>query len=128
MKDKNRNLFSPNADIFLKLFLTYYSRTVLFNYFYKKFIDMLLRLLVLITLLCTSFFNTLSQDNKIFKALFKEAESILLYLNEDEDALERFLQLEKMEPENAHIQFKIGICYLHIPGQKHKSVKHLEFA
>ncbi len=89
---------------------------------------MLLRLLVLITLLCTSFFNTLSQDNKIFKALFKEAESILLYLNEDEDALERFLQLEKMEPENAHIQFKIGICYLHIPGQKHKSVKHLEFA
>jgi len=69
-----------------------------------------------------------SQDDRVFRSLYKEAESILLYLNEDEEALERFLLLEEMDPDNAHIQYKIGICYLHIPGKKHMAISPLEYA
>ena len=79
---------------------------------------MVMRWLTLIIVICALADDLYSQDNKIFRGLFKEAESILLYMNEEEDALERYLELEKMDPDNAHIQYKIGVCYLHIPGKK----------
>jgi outer membrane protein OmpA-like peptidoglycan-associated protein/tetratricopeptide (TPR) repeat protein len=88
---------------------------------------MLLRFL-LSGLLITFVFPLHSQDRRVVRSLYKEAESILLYLDEDEQALERFLMLEEMDPENANIQYKIGVCYLHIPGKKDQAIAPLEYA
>ena len=66
-----------------------------------------------------------AQDMKIFRTMFREAEAILLYLNEDRTALEMFLELDRMDPGNAHINYKIGLCYLHIQGEKDKAIPYL---
>lgn len=66
-----------------------------------------------------------SQDMRVFRGMFREAESILLYLNEDRAALRLFLELDQMDPGNAHINYKIGLCYLHIQGEKEKSIPYL---
>ena len=45
------------------------------------------------------------------------------------DALSDFLQVYRRGyQENANINYRIGICYLNIPGQKHKSIEYFEKA
>ena len=61
------------------------------------------------------------------KEIFLDAEYFMLY-EEYIDALPGYLQLYEINPENANINYRIGICYLNIPGQKAKSVVYLEFA
>lgn len=65
-----------------------------------------------------------SQDMKVFRAMFREAESILLYLDEEAEALKLLLELDKMDPGNSHINYKIGLCYLHIQGEKQKAIPY----
>jgi len=36
--------------------------------------------------------------------------------------------LEQMDPDNSNIQYKIGVCYLNIPGRKTSSIPYLEKA
>ena len=74
-------------------------------------------------------FNTiLAQQDRDFKMIFKEAEAILLYSNAHDIALPMFLMLEQMDPDNSNIQYKIGVCYLNIPGRKTSSIPYLEKA
>ena len=77
-------------------------------------------LFLLVIINCQSW----SQDMKVFRGMFREAEAILLYLNEDREALKLFLELDKMDPGNAHINYKIGLCYIHIQGEKDKSIPY----
>ena len=74
------------------------------------------------------FFLFQGQDKQIFRQMFREAESVLLYLNEEHEALKLFLELDRMDPGNAHIQYKTGLCYLHLPGEKEKAIPWLEKA
>ncbi len=66
-----------------------------------------------------------SQDMRVFRDIFREAEAILLYLDEEKKALQLFLELDRMDPGSAHIQYKIGLCYLNIQGEKEKAIPYL---
>jgi tetratricopeptide (TPR) repeat protein len=59
--------------------------------------------------------------------MFLEAESYLLF-NEYGEALPIYLELLSDQPDNAFLNYRAGICYINIPGQKHKAVEYLEKA
>lgn len=82
----------------------------------------------LLLLLTVSIDISRSQDMRLFRNMFREAEAILLYLDREEEALELFLKLDSMDSGNAHIQYKIGLCYLHIQGKKEKAIPFLQQA
>lgn len=80
--------------------------------------------LQLIFLLASSV-DVYSQSMAEMKKIFAEAESCNLF-EEYELANPLYLLLEK--PDNFNIQYKIGTCYLNIPGEKAKSIPYLESA
>ena len=59
--------------------------------------------------------------------MYAEAED---YIIEEEynEALPLYLMLLEKGYNTANIKFKIGECYLHIPGQKHKALSYLKEA
>jgi hypothetical protein len=59
------------------------------------------------------------------KNIFAQAESYYLY-GEFELANQLYILLDA--PDNQNIKYKIGVCYLNIPGEKEKSVPYLEEA
>jgi tetratricopeptide (TPR) repeat protein len=63
-------------------------------------------------------------ENKIN---FYEAESWVLY-EDYKEALPLYLRLAKIYPGNANYKYRIGLCYLNIPGEKHKAISYLEEA
>ncbi len=68
-----------------------------------------------------------AQVSKGLQDSFLEAEFFLL--NEDfPDALNYYLQLNEKLPDNSNLAFRIGVCYLNIPGKKNLSVGYLESA
>ncbi len=84
------------------------------------------KLLTLLLFLFASF-GVFSQ-NAALKELYDDAEFFLL--SEDyTDALSGYLKIQKRGYEdNANIQYKIGICFLNLPGQKMKAIDNLEKA
>jgi len=81
----------------------------------------------LITFLCI-FINGFTQTEKEIKKIFLEAESYFLYENEYELAAPLFLTLLHLDTLNANINYKLGVCYLSIPGEKTKAIPYLEAA
>jgi tetratricopeptide (TPR) repeat protein len=81
-------------------------------------------LMQLITLLFLSAAAT-AQSNIETKKIFAEAESCFLF---EEYELANPLYLLLDNPENFNIQYKIGTCYLNIPGEKEKAIPYLESA
>jgi hypothetical protein len=81
-------------------------------------------LMQLITLLLLSAAAT-AQSNIEMKKIFAEAESCNLF---EEYELANPLYLLLDSPENFNIQYKIGTCYLNIPGEKEKAIPYLESA
>jgi len=79
------------------------------------------QLLILIIFPVTSF----SQSDAEMKDIFAQAESYFLF-EEYELANQLYILLES--PDNMNIKYKIGICYLSIPGEKEKSIPYLEEA
>src|SRR5659263_48601 len=68
-----------------------------------------------------------SQENKELQDSFLEAEYFLM--NEAySDALGYYLQLYEKLPDNSNLAYRIGVCYLNIPGKKNLSVDYLETA
>ena len=59
------------------------------------------------------------------KKIFAEAESSFLF---DEYELANPLYILLESPDNYNIQYKIGTCYLNIPGEKPKAIPYLESA
>lgn len=70
-------------------------------------------------------FASVAQPNAEMKKIFAEAESCILF-EEYELANPLYLLLDK--PDNYNIQYKIGTCYLNIPGEKAKAIPYLESA
>jgi hypothetical protein len=66
-----------------------------------------------------------AQSSKDSKKTFAQAESYYLYMDY-EPANKLYLKLET--PDNFNIKFKIGTCYLNIPGEKEKAIPYLESA
>jgi hypothetical protein len=86
-----------------------------------KNIPLLLQFLAIVILPITA--NSQSKAEK--KEIFLQAESYFLF-EEYELANQLYLLLET--PENLNIKYKIGTCYLNIPGEKEKSIAYLEEA
>ena len=59
--------------------------------------------------------------------MFLEAESYHLF-EEFNEALPLYLELLKDQPENAFLNYRIGTCYLNIPGEKQMAIEYLERA
>jgi hypothetical protein len=66
-----------------------------------------------------------AQSTSEMKQIFAKAESYYLY-EEYELANQLYLLLDTTA--NSNIKYKIGNCYLNIPGEKEKSIPYLEYA
>jgi len=89
--------------------------------FRVKIISILLELLFLLILTVA----VSAQSSDEMKNIFAKAESYYLY-EEYELANQLYLLLDTKD--NFNIKYKIGNCYLNIPGEKEKSIKYLEDA
>jgi tetratricopeptide (TPR) repeat protein len=58
---------------------------------------------------------------------FVDAESWILFEDYNE-ALELYLDLNRIYPTNSNIKYRIGQCYVNIPGEKEKAIPYLEDA
>ncbi len=58
---------------------------------------------------------------------FFEAESWVLY-EDFEEALPLYLRLSVLYPNNYNFKYRVGQCYLNIPGEKNQAVQYLEEA
>ncbi len=91
------------------------------NNFRVKILSLIFLLLTLIVLPL----RTSGQSSEEMKKIFAKAESYYLY-EEYELANQLYIILDS--PDNLNIKYKIGTCYLNIPGEKDKSVSYLEEA
>ena len=87
---------------------------------YKKSISILLKLAIL--QICTGLFG---QSEDEVRDIFLQAESYYLY-EEYELANQLYLLIDN--PDNMNVKYKIGACYLGIPGEKSKSIGYLKEA
>ncbi|NOY36835.1 MAG: OmpA family protein [Chlorobi bacterium] len=81
-----------------------------------------------ILLLFILVFQVSGQSKKQIREIFTQAESILLYNEDYEMALPLYRMLTDLEPENHNFQYKVGICYLNIPGKTKEAIPWLEKA
>jgi hypothetical protein len=89
--------------------------------FRENLLLILLQISALVLLPTLSF----SQSDSEIKQIFAQAESYFLY-DEYELANELYLLIDA--PDNYNLKYKIGVCYLNIPGEKDKSIAYLEEA
>lgn len=83
----------------------------------------------LYTLLVALFLTPIASAQKAnyFKRVFVDAEYYFLY-EEFKDAVPLYLEILSAYPDNANISYRIGVCYLNIPNEKHKSVPFFQNA
>ena len=79
----------------------------------RTFFKILILLFITISLL-TAHYSSNGQD---FKKKFIEAEYFFMW-EDFSEALPLYLDLLKIEPDNANVNYRAGICYLHIPDPK----------
>lgn len=83
---------------------------------------------VFITIVCLLFIIlAYPQEEPDLKEAFLDAEYFMMY-EEYKDALPSYLLVAENNTNNANINYRIGVCYLNIPGQKEKSISYLEKA
>jgi hypothetical protein len=87
----------------------------------EKILFLVLELIILALLP----FTAGAQSNAEKKKIFAEAESSFLF-EEYELANPLYLLLDNRD--NNNIKYKIGVCYLNIPGEKNKAIPYLESA
>ncbi|MFO7755165.1 MAG: hypothetical protein R6V34_04175 [Bacteroidales bacterium] len=82
-----------------------------------------------ISLILLLFINSTlhSQNFKKDQETFLEAEYFLMF-EDYNDALPYYLDLYEDYPGNNNLAYRIGLCYLGIPGQKHIAIEYLEKA
>jgi tetratricopeptide (TPR) repeat protein len=83
--------------------------------------------LIILTSGLTAAYPQKSLSRAEIKQKFVEGNSFFLF-EEYSDALPYYLELHKIYPDNNNLNYRIGICYLNIPGQKEKSIEFLEKA
>jgi len=82
-------------------------------------------LILFITILPVNYLH--SQAKGEIKMTFYEAESWILF-EDFQEALPLYQQLLKFFPTNTNYKYRIGQCYLNIPGEKEKAIGYLEEA
>ena len=71
--------------------------------------------------------NSFAQEYYELEETFLDADSWFFY-EDYEEALPLFLRVLETDSLNYNVMYKIGFCYLNIPGQKAKSIPYLEQA
>ncbi len=82
-------------------------------------------LILFITLLPVNYLH--SQARVEIKMMFYEAESWILF-EDFREALPTYQRLLQFYPANSNYKYRIGQCYLNIPGEKDKAISYLEDA
>lgn len=72
-------------------------------------------------------FSCMAQSDENLRVFFQDAEYFLMS-EEYEEALNAYLKLYRANPGNANTNYRIGLCYLNIPGQKTRAIPYLEYA
>ena len=85
-----------------------------------------LRYLVFSLLICTAGIVQ-GQFRQSAEESYKDANAYF-YFEDYEEALALYLSVYNEFPENANLDYRIGLCYLNILGSKHKAIEHLERA
>jgi tetratricopeptide (TPR) repeat protein len=85
------------------------------------------RLTLLLILIALTVSVTIAQDLKALQENFTEGEYFLMN-NDYQDALPYYVQIAEKMPDNANIDYRIGVCYLNINGKKNLSIDYLEAA
>ena len=85
--------------------------------------------IILLSWLLTALINPelTSQSRTEIRNNFFEAESWMLF-EDYREALPIYLRLHKLYPDNGNYMYRIGQCYLNMPGEKDKAVDFLEAA
>ncbi len=68
-----------------------------------------------------------AQETYQLKDMFMDAES-WFYFQDYENSLPLYLEILDAYPENHNFNYKAGICYLNLEGQKHKAIPYLKKA
>jgi LPXTG-motif cell wall-anchored protein len=71
--------------------------------------------------------QTAGQKKSEIRDMFNQGEMFVLF-EEYNEALPFYLNLLSISPDNAHYKYRIGQCYINIPGEKEKAVPYLEDA
>jgi len=71
--------------------------------------------------------KTTLSNNTTLKEYFEDAQ-YFYDMGDYREALFNFMKLWESMPENANINFQIGMCYLNIPGEESKSIPYFEKA
>lgn len=89
----------------------------------------MIKRIVLLSWLLATLINpdSFSQSKSELKINFFDAESWILF-EAYKDALPLYQQLLRSYPENANFKYRIGQCYINIPGEKEKAISYLEDA
>jgi outer membrane protein OmpA-like peptidoglycan-associated protein len=89
----------------------------------------LIRPKIICLILIFNFYTAISFSQFFLSAddLYQEAGEYIL-ADEYPEALPLYIQLLEKGCNNANIHYKIGQCYLNIPGQKANAIQHLEIA
>lgn len=82
---------------------------------------------ILVSLICLLTITLRAQTKREIEETYKDANSYF-YFEDYEEALALFLQVYKHQPDNSNLNYKIGFCYLNIPGSKDKSITYLKKA
>ena len=77
-------------------------------------------------ILSTIPYHSNGQQDKQFKKAFLRAEGFFFYEDDYKLAIPLYEQLIEMDPDNANINFKLGVCYLETPGNKADAISCLE--
>lgn len=85
-------------------------------------------LIVVLFISCFSILNSQEINIKDFNRSLQSASDVLNYDKDYERAATLLEPLLKAFPDNANIQAKLGICYLHLDGKKAEALKLLESA
>jgi LPXTG-motif cell wall-anchored protein len=89
----------------------------------------MMKRVLLLTWLLATFLNSglFSQSKDELRNNFYDAESWILF-EAYQDALPLYQQLLRKYPDNSNFKYRIGQCYMNIPGEKTKAVSYLEDA
>jgi hypothetical protein len=71
--------------------------------------------------------QTTGQKKSEIREMFNQGEMFVLF-EEYNEALPFYLNLLSLFPDNAHYKYRIGQCYINIPGEKEKAIPYLEDA
>jgi outer membrane protein OmpA-like peptidoglycan-associated protein len=85
------------------------------------------RTICIIVLLLFLVFDQTYAQKRDFKVKYDSARTFFLDKNYQQ-ALQIFLKLDSLSPNNENIKYHIGVCYIHMPSEKFKAITFLEKA